>query len=305
MNKTIQILLICFLAATCNYDYSIVTNEKVELIPEQVEEQEVEVVVDYFQQPEKPDNLDVLVILDTSCSMSDNFENVSAGLDILRGDIENLTYDYQMGLINSSMTEQYYTGIIDSDTSSLEIYLAPYELASDRVEHAFNSLYQFTNTEEGEYFLRDGVDKLYIFVSDEPEQSSMPVSLFKEWMDEYHEDVEHDIVVIGINDESDCGNHYILSEDSENRFLIFANYYNKMIIDICGDFQLALADNSFLIHPVTHLNLSKTPIEDTIVVYQDGIIENNWYYLAQTNTVYFEFEIKNGGIIKIGYNSYL
>lgn len=305
MNKIIKILLICFLVATCNYDYSIITNEKLEITQQQDTNQETEVVIDYFQQPEKPDNLDVLVILDTSCSMSDNFENVSAGLDILRGDIENLTYDYQMGLINSSMVEQYFTGIIDSDTPSIEIYLAPYNLGSDRSEELFSSLYLFTSTEEGMFFLREGVDKLYIFVSDEPEQSIIPVSLFKEWMDEYNEGVTHDVIVIGINDESECGNHYILAPDSEDRFLIFANYYNKMIIDICGDFELALANNSFLIHPIAYLNLSKIPIEDTIVVYQNGIVENNWYYLSQTNTVYFEFEIQDGGVIKIGYDSYL
>ena len=66
---------------------------------------ETEVVVEHFVQPDKPENLDVLFVIDTSCSMSDNFENVSAGLDILRDDIETLTYDYQIAMINSSLRE--------------------------------------------------------------------------------------------------------------------------------------------------------------------------------------------------------
>ena len=78
-----------------------------------------------------------------------------------------------------------------------------------------------------------------------------------------------------------------------------------MIIDICGDFQLALADSSFLLTPITYKNLTKEPIEDSIVVYKDGILQQDWYYLFNTNTVYFEFEIEANSIIKIGYNSYL
>jgi len=76
---------------------------------------------------------------------------------------------------------------------------------------------------------------------------------------------------------------------------------NKTIIDICGDFQLALAENSFIVNPITHMKLSETPVEDSIVVYNNGNIEQMWYYLPQTNTVYFEFPIDGGEIIKIGY----
>ena len=75
------------------------------------------------------------------------------------------------------------------------------------------------------------------------------------------------------------------------------------MIDICGDWQLALADSSFLVTQITHMQLSRTPIEDSIVVYQNGIKENNWYYLDYTNTVYFEFDIQDGSVIKVGYES--
>tara|TARA_R100001443_G_C3348036_1_gene176140 strand:- start:409 stop:1368 length:960 start_codon:yes stop_codon:yes gene_type:complete len=302
MIRIISLIFLFLLTVSCGTDYSVITNEEIEIV-EIEPEVETEIIIDYFVQPEKPENLDVLVVLDTSCSMSDNYENVSLGLDLLRGDIEVLTYDYQMALINSSLNEPYFAGIIYPDTSSMEIFLAPYSLGVDRFETAFTSLYQFTTTPEGEDFLREGVDKLYIFVSDEPEQSAMPVSLFTDWMAEYHEDVTHDVVVIGVTDSSECDIQYHTSPDAENRFLILANHYNKMIIDICGDFQLALAENSFLVKPVTHINLSKIPEPESIVVYQDGIKEGDWYYLSNTNTVYFDFEILEGAVIKIGYET--
>ena len=74
---------------TCVTDYSVITNKKI--VEGKDTQDTTQVVVDYYVQPEKPEDLDVLVILDTSCSMSDNFENVSIGLDILRDDIEVLT----------------------------------------------------------------------------------------------------------------------------------------------------------------------------------------------------------------------
>ena len=289
---------------TCVTDYSVITNPDV-IVQDTSEVRETKVVVEYFVQPDKPENLDVLFVIDTSCSMSDNFENVSIGLDLLRDDIETLTYDYQIGMINSSLIENYYVGPFDTDSTAVDIFMGPYFLGRDIREEPFASLYQFTTTPEGQQFLRPNVDKLYIFVSDETEQSIIPVTMFKEWMDDYHSEVQHDVVVIGISDASseECKQFFYLAEGAENRFLVFANYYNKNIIDICGDFQLALADSSFLLNPITYKNLGEIPVKDSIVVYKDGEIQQDWYYLDTTNTVYFE--IQPNSIIKIGYNSYL
>ena len=291
---------------TCVTDYSVITNEEL-VVPDTAQTREKQVVVEYFVQPDKPENLDVLFVIDTSCSMSDNFENVSIGLDLLRNDIETLTYDYQIAMINSSLREPYFVGTFNSTTPSIDIFMAPYVLGRDGTEELFTSFYQFTTTPEGLEFLRPNVDKLYIYISDEKEQSAVPVAMFKDWLDDYHEDAQHDVVVIGINDVSpeECRRFFYMDNDEENRFLVFANYYNKMIIDICGDFQYALADSSFLLTPVTYKRLEQTPLQDSIVVYKDGAVQQDWYFLENTNTVYFEFEIEPSSIIKIGYISYL
>lgn len=292
---------------TCVTDYSVITNDELIIIEDSAERREKQVVVEYFVQPDKPENLDVLFVLDTSCSMSDNFENVSIGLDLLRTDIETLTYDYQMAIINSSLRGQYFVGPFDKDTTAIDLFMAPYFLERDIAEELFASLYMFSTTEEGEEFLRPNVDKLYVFISDEQEQSPIPVDIFKDWLDTYNEEVSHDVVVIGISDTSseECRKFFVLDDEDENRFLRFANYYNKQIIDICGDFQLALADSSFLLNPITYKKLDEVPLADSIVVYKDGAIQQDWYFLESTNTVYFEFEIEPSSIIKIGYISYL
>lgn len=309
MNKIIKLSLISLLVMTCGNDYIISTNPNFVIKDTNsiVEDEQTRVVVEYFIQPDKPENLDVLFVIDTSCSMADNYENVSIGLDILRDDIEELTYDYQIAMINSSLKEPYFVGPFDTDSNSIEIFMAPYSLAKDRYEEGFGSLYLFTLTPEGIEFLRPDVDKLYIFVSDEPEQSTIPVSMFIEWMNEYHSEVNHDAIVISVNEQSpeNCRIFYTIEEGEEDRFLTFSNYYNKMITDICGDFQLALADTSFLLTPIAYKLLKEKPVEDSIVVYKNGEQQAEWYYLENTNTIYFEFELQPSSIVEIGYESYL
>ena len=64
---------------TCVTDYSVITNSDIIIkdTSEVVSPPDLEVVVEHFIQPDKPENLDVLFVIDTSCSMTDNFENVS------------------------------------------------------------------------------------------------------------------------------------------------------------------------------------------------------------------------------------
>ena len=79
----ITILTICFLSlVSCRQDISLNTNVKEVVVPERV-------VVEHIIQPMKTESLDVLAVLDTSCSMSDNYDELSAGLEILKGEEES------------------------------------------------------------------------------------------------------------------------------------------------------------------------------------------------------------------------
>ena len=68
-------------------------------------QRETRVIIDSFIQPEPVEELDVLISLDTSGSMHDNFEDVANGMELLRSDIEGLTLDYQFGYIRSYSTK--------------------------------------------------------------------------------------------------------------------------------------------------------------------------------------------------------
>jgi len=85
------------------------------------------------------------------------------------------------------------------------------------------------------------------------------------------------------------------------KYIDLSAYYGKTATDICSDWELALADSTFLVGPVDYINLSQIPVEDTIAVYVDKVITEEWYYLSTTNTVYLDFIPTEGSLIEVGY----
>ena len=293
MKQLFFLLFVCSFILSCGQDIGVTTKKEEVVVPNRV-------VVEYIIQPTKPETLDVLAIIDTSCSMNDNFEQLSIGLEILKTDIMDITDDFNISFINSSLNGDYYVGPFDQNSTLIDLILAPYLLTRDNYEKSFESLYKFSNEEEAAIALRPHADKMFIFISDEEEQSPFEVSIFKEWLDTYNSGVKHDIITIAITENSNCN---VYGQDIGYRYNELANYYGKMYIDICGDWSTALVDSSFLVNLQNYINLKHTPIIDTIVLEVNGSNESEWYYEESTNTVYFDFEPKEGDVITIGYNT--
>ena len=285
--------LALFMIFGCVQDFGIstVVEDVEEILP-------TEVIIQSLVQPAETEQLDVLVILDTSCSMNDNYEQVSRGIELLKGDIETITFDYQIGFINSSLRDPYFIGPYDIMSTSIDILLAPYQLGLDNKEEGFHALYDFSFTDEGIQFLRETADKLFIFISDEDEQSSITPSVMHEWLKAEYDTVQHDAVAIVVTENSECEYSSINIGD---KYIDLVAYYGKMGIDICTDWEAWLSDSTFLTGPIDYINLNHTPVEDSIVVYLDKIPTEEWYYLSSTNTVYLDFIPPEGSLIEVGY----
>ena len=293
--KKLKLLLFGILLSSlsCQPDYGM-SYEVVEEI------QPTEVVVDSFLQPKPPEKLDVLVVLDTSCSMNDNFQQVSLGVELLRADIEALTLDYKIGFINSGLMSPYFAGPYDYTSDSIDFLLAPYALGADWYEKGFQSMHAFiTNTPEGAGFFRGDADKLIIFVSDEDEQGAIPTDIFHDWLVGKFEGVQHDVVAIVQVENGECALTW--EQDIGQKYIDLVAYYGKVGIDICSDWEAWLTDSTFLVGEVDYINLSKTPLEDSIVVYRNNLEIELWYYLVETNTVYLDFVPDPGELIEVGY----
>ena len=116
MTRSFHVLLAMLLTAymcSCSADYSV------------VEKDILEAVSDSFVQANKMGELDILVVLDTSGSMSDNFETVGEGMQTLKVDIELLTDDYRFGFITADSGYTDLIGPYDRRSTDIDLLMAP------------------------------------------------------------------------------------------------------------------------------------------------------------------------------------
>ena len=263
-----------------------------------IDKKETRVVVDSFIQPDPIEKLDILVALDTSGSMNDNYEDVGNGMDLLRSDIESLTLDYRFGFITADSTYYNYLGPYDSGSSSIDLLLAPTLLGAQQGEEPFASTYSFFNSEDIIFFRRSDADFLLFLISDEDEQSGIPPALFKEWMDEEFKEVSHDVVAIAQPENGSCGTIV----DVGRRYIELSALYEKDVIDICSeDWSIWLSESSFLTRLLDSIELSEVPVSGSIVVYLNNQITYEWSYSNFENIVHLDFTLDYGDLIEVGY----
>jgi len=244
-----------------------------------VSQKETRVVVDSYIQPYQIEELDVLVVLDTSGSMSDNYEDVADGMELLRHDIESLTLDYQFGYITMDPT----------DLSSSTFF-----------EEGFGATYTFFNSEEGLAFKRPEADFLLFLISDEDEQSAITASLFYEWLHQEFKDVDHDVVCV-VNPDTGEGSGW--ANEIGHKYIELSDLYEKNTVDLdSDDWSAWLSDSSYLTQRKDYIVLSESdPIVESIIVYVNSEITNDWHYIKDTNIVQLSFVPSYGELVEVGY----
>ena len=284
-------LLFCTLS--CTQDYQVTDN------------QGVRVIVDSYTQTDKLEELDVLVVLDTSGSMSDNYDDVADGMDILRLDIESLTLDYKFGYITMDPTNLSYVGPFDVSSSVIDMLMAPSLLPMTGLEEGFAATYNFFNSEEGLSFRRPEADFLLFLISDEDEQSAITASLFYDWAHDEFQDVNHDVVCVVNPDDGSQQNSW--QNEIGFKYIELANLYGKGTVDLqSSGWSIWLSDSSYLTQRKDYIALSeKDPIVESIIVYVNQSVENGWEYAEDTNTVYLDSIPDYGSVVEVGYNVYI
>jgi hypothetical protein len=289
MKKTLLLLLTSIFFG-CSPDYQM------------SESRDVKVIVDSYIQAERLGELDVLVVLDTSGSMSDNYAEVADGMDILRTDIESLTLDYKFGYITMDPTDLSYVGPYDSSSTAIDMLMAPNLLNSTFYEEGFGATYTFFDTEEGLAFRRPEADFLLFLISDEDEQSAITSDLFYDWLQEEFKDVRHDVACIANPDDQNGG----WGNEVGYKYIELSSLYAKDLIDIKSeDWSAWLSSSSYLTQLKDFIHLSNPdPIAESIIVYVDQEVTYDWRYVEETNTVYLGFVPNYGSVVEVGYNVY-
>ena len=293
--KGSYLVWICFLLtfAGCTPDYQV------------TDRQEVEVVVDSFVQTDRLEELDALVVLDTSGSMSDNYDDVADGMDILRSDIESLTLDYRFGYITMDPSSLFYVGPFDSSSSAIDMLMAPSLLPNTFLEEGFGATYTFFGSEEGLAFRRPAADFLLFLISDEDEQSAITAHLFYDWLHDEFKDVNHDVVCV-INPD-DGSEQTSWQNEIGYKYIELSDLYGKDTVDLqTEDWSAWLSDSSYLTQRMDYIQLSKSdPILDSIIVYVNQSEIDDWEYIEETNVIQLGFTPGYGEVVEVGYNIYV
>tara|TARA_B100000131_G_scaffold312615_1_gene346904 strand:+ start:271 stop:978 length:708 start_codon:yes stop_codon:yes gene_type:complete len=230
--------------------------------------------------------------------MSDNFEDVGNGMELLRGDIESLTLDYRFGYITMDSTNLGYVGPYESSSTAIDMLMAPSLLPTTMYEEGFAATYSFLMSEDSIFFRRPEADFLLFLISDEDEQSAITSDLFYDWLQDEFSGVDHDVVSVTQLEDSECGYTYDIGKKYEE----IAVLYNKDPIDICAeDWSVWLSQSSFLTSRISSIELSEQPIEDSIVVYVNGEAIYGWSYDSDLNTVFLNSVPDYNSFVEVGY----
>lgn len=289
--KKVLLLLIASILMSCSPDYQM------------SESREVEVIVDSYVQAERLGELDVLVVLDTSGSMSDNYDEVADGMDILRSDIESLTLDYKFGYITMDPTETSYIGPFDSSSTAIDMLMAPSLLPNTGLEEGFSATYTFLQSDAGQEFRRPDADFLLFLISDEDEQSAITTDLFYDWLHDEFKEVRHDVACIANPDDENGG----WGNEVGYKYIELSNLYGKDLLDIKEeDWSAWLSSSSYLTQLKDFVELSNPdPIVESIIVYIDQEVVYDWRYVEETNTIYLGAVPDYASVVEVGYNVYV
>ncbi|MDP6586354.1 MAG: hypothetical protein QF535_17005 [Anaerolineales bacterium] len=232
--------------------------------------------------------------------MRDNDETVGTGIELFRSDIESLTSDYQFGFITMDANNLSYVGPYDSSSSSIDLMLEPSLLSSAAGEAGFEATYIFLAGEDGVSFRRPEADFLLFLVSDEEEQSSITAQIFYEWLQDFFNGIQHDITVVTTTPGGECSTDW--GDGTGYKYVELANLYNKDALDICEeDWEVWLSESSFLTQMISSIQLSQTPILESIIVYVNHEAIYGWSYEEASNTVTLDTTPDYGSLIEVGY----
>ena len=306
----------------CNYEYSIM-GTKTEVVEKEVTVTETEIIeivtieevtvylydsglvysddiwVESFVQPYGNDGVDIIWVIDFSGSMHGDYDRLMAGIEAMINALPKT--NWRLNIIstdsNYSVSEEQFP-LVPGDT--IDDAKALYNSISGGTrEDGFESVHDYI--EENSYastWLRDDASLLVVFVSDEDDQSlhdMLSLDDFIDWYDVQRETVFLSSIVNLEPADSSCNTSALNTGD---RYIDATNYFSGIIVDICSDdWSTGVADATKQVEPYEEWTLSYIPIEDSIRIFYDGVVNSGWVYDSTTNVVDFTGNIPESGVL--------
>jgi len=266
-----------------------------------------DVWVERFEQPEPFNGIDIVWVLDKSCSMYDDEEEVLSGIDTMMNALP-VGGSWRLNMISidpqQSVTEAQFPLIPGDDAGDA---WDMYQNIPDSVrEQGFLSIHDYMMLNPYSHtWMRDDAALLVVFVSDEEEQSQNFFPLADDFIDWYTRQRPNVYLASIIHDTpgpsyaTDCRYSVI---DYGERYLDATDLLGGVVIDICtSDWSMGVQEASMNIQPHERWELTHVPLDHTIVVFVDGVLFNDWMYNPTDNAVEFVVIPPGGSHVEIGY----
>jgi len=310
-------VLFLLLIAGCVTDYAIVAPEKIVYIETEVEvEVEVEVDkevplgevwVESFDQPLSVNGVDIIWVIDRSCSMRDDEPRIVMGVEAMMKALP--ATGWRLNIISSDPNKALdyrEFPLVPGDTlaDAYDLFDAMAAIPANQ-EKGFSAVHDYVmHNTDARWWMRDDAALLVVFVSDEDDQSTLDfpvVSGFTDWYTSLKPEGSaflSSIVHLPVAD-SDCN---VSSTWAGDRYIDATNYYSGTVVDICTeDWSAGVADAATKIEPYEEWELVYSPLASSIRVFIDGALNTDWHYDEPRNTVMFDVTPPPASFVEIGY----
>ena len=296
-------MLSLFAMVGCNPEYAIVGEIGKEYIFIEVpgDDKNEDIWVDSFIQPEGTEGVDILWVIDRSCSMRDNEPLLFDGIDAMMTSLP--TTGWRLNMISNSpphvLNEQQFPlvpgdTVADAEAMYHSMNSGTYEMGFDALEE-----YLFFNSYANQW-MRHDVPLLVVFVSDEEDQSNQTPTEFVQWYSNLRKNVYLASIVHVDPYESLCNvSYYDVGQNSIDA----TNMLGGVVVDICSeDWAPGVTDASVQVKPYEEYELTHIPTDkNEVYVFIDGVPNYDWYYNRTDNTVYFTVVPTGDQLVEIAY----
>ncbi len=268
-----------------------------------------DVWIDSFDQPHTIDGVDIVWLIDKSCSMNQHSQAVVDGIEAMM--LALPPSGWRLGITTTGWQDAAIVSqfpLVPGDTVQ-DAWDAYNNTGTYGYEAGFDALYAYLlENLYNQSWLRADAALLVVFVSDENEQSqrdftSTPAGLqdFINWYGSQRPSVFLASIVNVTPPESICNNNPHAAFIGQ-RYIDATNAFGGVVVDICSeDWAPGVQAATTQIEPYEEWELTFTPIEDTLIVFVDSVEYLDWVYDPLFNSVEFLTIPPEGSHVEIGY----
>ena len=292
-----------FVGCDNNFDYVIHGQGEKEYI---VTEPDADIWIQSFTQPADYDHIDILWVIDGSCSMMQHKSSLLTGIEVMMNSLPT-DVNWRLKMITTgdgrAVPQPQTFPLTRGDTiqDALDMYNA---LPPDGMEKGFSAIFNYITLDAyAQTWLRPDAALLAVIVSDEEEQSTMSAVDFQAWYQGIRPNTFLSFIGNVQAKDSVCA-FAPRPADVGMKYMNAVNYFLGTIVDICeSDWSPGVEDATQKIEPFDEIELDHEPYKKTIAVFEDGAPMDTakWTYIEADNLIEFDPIPPNGALVEVSY----